>query len=108
MNRDMRSLCDQVGTMICSNPCLTLRELARSIGTDRHNIEHAMRKHCSPSFRELKKQARLNRAMILLLEGPIHYSVKEIAADIGVTPNALSRFIKLMTGYGATELRCQK
>jgi transcriptional regulator GlxA family with amidase domain len=107
MNRDMRSLCTKVEFLISANPRFTVQEIAHSIGTDRHNIESAVRIHCGCRFEELKKRARLKRTRTLLDEQPSRY-LKEVAAEVGVTPNHLSRFIKLMTGQRARDLRCHK
>jgi transcriptional regulator GlxA family with amidase domain len=107
MREGMQLLCERAASLLSANPSLTLHEIARTIGTDRHNIEHALRERWGISFRELKIKARLKGALTLLKEQPGRY-VKEIAADVGLTPNHLSRFIRSMTGHCATESRRHK
>jgi AraC-like DNA-binding protein len=107
MRQDIRMISMRADSLLSANPSLTLQGLARAIGTDRHNIEHAVRKRYGFSFNELKKRYRLKRAMTLLDEQPNSY-IKEIAAEIGLTPNYLSHFIRCMTGHCATAVRRQK
>ena len=108
MDADVKELCEKVISLLLSKSDLSLQEIARSIGTDRHKIEQAVAEQCGFCFRELKKRARLNHALRLLKEEqPVRY-VKEIAAELGITPNALSRSVKSMTGRCPTDLRNQK
>jgi methylphosphotriester-DNA--protein-cysteine methyltransferase len=83
-------------------------QLSRTIGVDRHIIECTIRAHLGITFRELQKKMRLKQALALLLEEQRDNSLKETAAIMGITPNALSRLIKSSTGYTATELRHHK
>jgi len=107
MHHNMHLISTRVDSLLLVDQSLTLQEIAHSIGIDRHKIEAAIQERYSFSFRELKKQVRLKRAVALLEKQPRCY-IKEISAVLGVTPNYLSRFIKSMTGHCATELRCQK
>jgi len=108
MDADIKELCERVVALLFSKSDLSLQEIARSVGTDRHKIEQAVTGQYGFCFCELKKRARLNRALKLLREEqPVRY-VKEIAAELGITPNALSRLVKSMTGRCPTDLRNQK
>jgi AraC-like DNA-binding protein len=108
MSQEMDFLSQKVGYLLSANPGLTLKEIARSVGVDRHKIEWAVRQQYGFSFRELKKRTKLKRVTKLLLERQRSFCIKEIAFEVGLTPNALSRFIKSMTGKCATELQCPK
>jgi methylphosphotriester-DNA--protein-cysteine methyltransferase len=107
MPQDILLLSQRVNALLSNNPKLTLKALARSIGIDRHKIEHAIRKQYSLSFRDLKKRTQLKRVLKLLEEHPNSY-IKEIASEVGFTPNHLSRFIRSLTGRCATEIQRHK
>jgi AraC-like DNA-binding protein len=108
MKSNVRLLCRQIDLLISSNPRVTLSELSHSIGMDRRRIEYALREKYGCSFREFKNRARLNHVMALLTEENTRISIKEVATTIGITPNALSRFIRSKTGNCAKELRSNK
>jgi len=94
--------------MISANPNMSLCALSETLGVERHIIERVVHEHAGFSFRELKKCVRVKRALFLLSgKRPVSY-VKEIAPVVGITPNALSRLIKNMTGCSARELKCHK
>jgi AraC-like DNA-binding protein len=97
----------KVESLLSEDPSLTLHELAQALGTDRHKIEQSIRARYGFSFRELKKRVRLERALTLLEMQRGSY-IKEIAAEVGLTPNYLSHFVKSMTGRLATDVRRQK
>ena len=103
MRGDMNLLYKQVNDLISSKLCIKLHELADSIGIDRRKIEGALRERYGYGFREFKNQARQKRINKLLAEKRI--SIKDIAIKMGVTPNALSRFIRTRMGKCSRELR---
>ena len=102
------SVFNHIDSLISANPRLRLQELAQTVGIDRHQIEQEIRERCGFCYGELKRRARLKRVLALLLEENPSRSVKEIAAEVGLTPNHLSRFVRSMTGHRASELRCHK
>jgi AraC-like DNA-binding protein len=104
MRIDLALLFDHILSVLLSNPEISLTNISSSIGVDRHKIEAAVRIHGGISFRELKNRSRLKKALLLLHNNPINPSIKEIAARLKMSPNALSRFIKTMTGHSATYL----
>jgi AraC-like DNA-binding protein len=108
MPRNTYLLFKKIEHMIGADPSLSLRALSATFGVDRHIIEHAVGEHAGFTFRELKKGARLKRALILLSAERPRSFVKEVAPAVGLTPNALSRFIRSATGCSATELRSSK
>jgi AraC-like DNA-binding protein len=108
MSRNTYLLFKKIEHRIAADPSLSLRALSATFGVDRHIIEHAVREHAGSTFRELKKGARLKRALVLLSHERHGSHVKEIAAAVGLTPNARSRFIRSATGCSATELRSSK
>jgi hypothetical protein len=59
MHEDMKSLSRRIASLLSSNPNLKLRDIARFIGANRHNIEHAVKTQYGFRFQELKKMARL-------------------------------------------------
>jgi AraC-like DNA-binding protein len=105
MREGMQLLCERAASLLTANPGLPLHEIARSIGTDRHNLQRAIREQYSFGFRELKKRIQLKQALTLLTEERRSLYIKEIAAEIGLTANALSRFTRSMTGRCPTDLR---
>jgi transcriptional regulator GlxA family with amidase domain len=90
--------------MLSANPRLTLAEIAHRTGTDRRKIQRIIKAQYGCGFKGLKNAIRLQRAQALLTDLHRKYSVKEVAAEVGVTPNALSRFIKTMIGCCPTKL----
>lgn len=90
---------------LASNLRLKLGDVARLTGISRHRIQRAIKEECGCSFRDLKKRIQIDYVNRFLSDSHRIYSIKEIAAAIGITPNALSRFIKVATGYYPTELR---
>ena len=107
MRQDTHSISQSVDYLISADPRLKLRELARAIGTDRHSIEYSIRERYGISFRELKKGYRMKRVQTLFEQHP-GISIKQIAAEVGVTPNHLSHFIRSITGQCAREWRRHK
>jgi hypothetical protein len=108
MSNDISPLHKRIDDLISANPSITLQELARSMGIDRHKIESAIQEHYGYGFRELKNWARLNLIVSLLTEQGPRIFLNEIAITVGLTPNALYRFIRSMTGRCARELRGNK
>jgi AraC-like DNA-binding protein len=102
---ELLALCKQIESLILAKPCIALRELSSSIGVNRQKIEYAIRMQYNFNFRQLKKYALMNQVRELLFANAPHLFIKEIAAVVGMTPNALSRFVKSMTGYTASEIR---
>jgi AraC-like DNA-binding protein len=105
MSRDTYLLFRNIEDMISVDPSLSLRALSAAFAVDRHIIEHAVREHAGFTFSGLKRDARLKRALFLLSGERSRSLIKEVAAAVGLTPNALSRFIRSATGCSATELR---
>jgi AraC-like DNA-binding protein len=101
-------LCKRISALISSNLNMTLRETANAVGINRRYIQDALRQRYGFSFREFKNQTRLNYITSLLTEEGAHTKIKEIARTIGVTPNALSRFVRSRMGNCPRELRDDK
>jgi|WetSurMetagenome_2_1015567.scaffolds.fasta_scaffold261487_1 AraC-like DNA-binding protein len=108
MQRDTASIAQEIVMLLCSNPQLTLKDIACVVAVDRHSIQKAIREQYRCSFRYLQNQIRLSYVRSLLREEHCRYCIKEIAESMGITPNALSRFVKTMTGHYPTELRSLK
>jgi methylphosphotriester-DNA--protein-cysteine methyltransferase len=105
MQTEIISTSHKIALLLSSNPQLMLKEVARAIAVDRHGIQRAIREECGFSFRHLKKTIRLNYINARLNDVHRNCSIKEIASDIGITPNALSRLVKNATGFYPTKLR---
>jgi AraC-like DNA-binding protein len=101
-------LCKRINDMISSNPCMTLPKLAQLSGINRWKIENILREQLGYGFRELNNRARLNSIMPFLIDDNARIAIKDIACKMGISPNALSRFIHSMTGKSARELRDSK
>jgi len=96
---------EELALILQSNPRITLKEIACLTGTERHKIQRTIKKQYGCSFKGLRKAIRLKCARALLRDERRRYSVKEIASELGLTPNYLSRLFKSMTGKCPTELR---
>ncbi len=104
MAKDPKLLLKQIDTYLFSDPSLSLRELAHTLGTDRRVIERAVREIRGVSFREMQKRERLTAALELL-KIQRDLQIKEIADSLGFSPNAFSRFIRTMTGKPPSQHR---
>ena len=91
---DLKLLAERVSSRLADDPGVKLRELSKEFGIDRHMIERALRETRQIGFRQLKQEVRLAYARKFL--GAL--AVKEVACQLGMSPNALSRFIKAKTG----------
>jgi AraC-like DNA-binding protein len=105
MSGNMRLIHKRITALIFSNPCITLQELAVSLGIDRKKIEGALKEQYGYGFRELKNRVRLNYVAELLTKDAPRISIKEIAAAVNINPTNISRFIRSMTGCCPSELR---
>lgn len=101
-------LCDRVNSFISANPSLMLKEVVHCLAVDRHTIERVLREHYAMTFRELKIKRKVEIAIVMLKQEIPRLYLKEIAADLAMTPNALSRTIKKVTGHSATKVRLPK
>jgi len=105
MSSDIALINKRISELVFANPCLTLPELAISLGIDRRKIEEALKKQYGHGFRALKNKVRLDYIIKLLVKDNPRNSIKEIATAVDMHPNNLSRFIRMMTGCCARELR---
>jgi adenylyl-sulfate kinase len=77
---------------------VTLTEVAREVGVERHTVERVVRSVIGQSFRELQKSLLCERANLLLEQGR---AIKEIAFEVGFgSPQSFHRFIRRT--YGTT------
>ena len=97
MSRQPYNLFADIELTLRAEVSATLVELSRTLGTDRHNIERAVHLVTGVTFRQFKKQKKLERATTLLNKG---LYVKEIAEILGYSsPTSFTRFIKNATGH---------
>lgn len=74
----------------------TLREWATHLGLSQRNLIRRVRAETGMSFRELRRQARVNAALELLTLGQ---SVTSVALDVGFeSPSAFSHAFRQVTG----------
>lgn len=90
----MSILSRRLGSLLKTDPGLSLSDLTRTIDANHDGIECAIQTKDKPGFRELKRRNRLNRAVMRLIEGQSGLYLEEIAALIGVKPNALPHLIR--------------
>jgi adenylyl-sulfate kinase len=82
---------------------VSLSELARHIGVERHTIEKLVRSTTGQSFRQLQQVLLLERAKLLLDQGK---PIKEVAFDLGFEhPQSFHRFVKKFSGTTPSCLR---
>jgi AraC-like DNA-binding protein len=100
-----RSLFQDIEFQISYNPRIKLAELAHNLGVDRHTIERIVLKITRKSFREYKKEKILDNVRRFLAEASEEVTIKEIAALLGYSSAAFSRFVKAATGQTPTQVR---
>jgi AraC-like DNA-binding protein len=105
MTYNLPKLFSDVQACLGRNPCVSLHELSRTLGVERHTIEKAMNHIAGISFQKYQKQRLLARALNLLIQHG-ELSEKQIAANLGYgSTQAFSRFIKARTGKTPSEIR---
>jgi hypothetical protein len=104
MYRDVAPLFNNIVDLLSANPQISLYAISSTMRIERHKIEQAVRIHSGLCYRDLKNMLRLKQALALLHNEQLSLSIKQIAAKMDMTPNALSRFIKTMTGRSASEI----
>jgi len=82
---------------------LTLVDLGRTLGVDRHTIERAVHLAAGVTFRKFKRLKQLERAQVLLKEGLL---VKEVADKLGYrSSDAFSRAFNAVFGCPPRSLK---
>jgi adenylylsulfate kinase-like enzyme/AraC-like DNA-binding protein len=82
---------------------VTLREVAREVGVERHTIEKVVRSATGQSFRQFQGALLFERAKILLEQGK---SIKEVAFELGFGhPQSFHRFVRKSAGVTPSSLR---
>jgi adenylyl-sulfate kinase len=75
---------------------VTLSEIAREVGVERHTLEKVIRLITGQSFRHLRQTVLLARAKTLLDQGK---AIKEVAFELGfVHPQSFHRFVRKSSG----------
>ncbi len=105
MAYDLRKLFRIINSYLLSSPRVSLQELSRRTGVERHTIEKAVRMATGMTFRELRNRMMLEEARRLLEDEP-NRSIKEIAFMLNYrSQRAFSRFMRTMAGNSPSELR---
>lgn len=105
MSYDRLTLGNDVVELLRRNPRLTLIELARRTGVERHTVESACREVTGLIFRALKREYQYRRACELLRQRP-YLSIKQVASGLGYSNSqSFSRFIQRTVGQSPTTLR---
>lgn len=82
---------------------VTLAEVSRAVGTERHAIETTVRFITGQSFREFQQGLLLERSNTLLQQGK---PIKEVAFELGFgSPQSFHRFVRRASGKTPTSLR---
>jgi AraC-like DNA-binding protein len=108
MPHDMPSLFTSIAAQVSADSGMKLHNLARILGVDRHTIETAVRQVLGIRFCDFKKTKRVTRAVRLLRRRQQPLYVREIAYVLGLSPNALSRLIKSVTGESPRQIRAPR
>lgn len=94
-------------TLLSDDPTLTLSDVSRALGLERHTLERAFREHFGKTFRSVRLQIRFRHACVALTRQP-PISIKEVAGELGyATPQAFSRFVVKMSGQCPAQLRVE-
>ncbi len=94
MYQGMSILAGRLGSLLKTDPGLSLHELTRTIDADRDGVECSIQEQHMLDLKKLKRKDRLSRAVMRLAEGQTGLYLEEIAALIGVKPNALPHLIR--------------
>jgi AraC-like DNA-binding protein len=98
------SLFTKIDNLLFDNPGISLYQVSRTIGIDRHMIQHIVSRMTRMSFRNYQKQHKL-RQVIRIISNKKTVRVKELAALLDYdSSEAFSRFIKQMTGISSKRL----
>lgn len=90
--------------LIWAEPCRRLSEVARMVGLSQSRLQHLIRIRKHVSFRQVRSQARVGRAIHLLERTTL--SVKEISARLGYShPPAFVRAFRRSLGKMPLEWR---
>jgi AraC-like DNA-binding protein len=82
---------------------VTLSEVARKVGVERHTLEKVVRSTTGQSFRQLQRTLLLERAKVLLAQ---EKSIKEVAFELGFGhPQSFHRFVRKSSGGTPSSLR---
>ena len=104
MTYNLINLFVEADSRLSDNPQLHLYDLAKELGVSSRTIETAIQLGCGKTYRQLKKQKRLEKLQVLLSRGGL--SRKEVAALIGFrSTEAFSRFVRSNTGKPPSELQ---
>ena len=95
----------KINDLLSDNPSISLFELARIVGVDRHKLQQHIHEFTNKTFREYQKGKKILRVIKILGEKE-DIRVKEIASLLKYrSPKAFSRFIKNTTGRTTKHLR---
>ncbi len=104
MTYNLINLYVEADSRLSDSPQLHLYDLAKELGVSSRTIETAIQLGCGKTYRQLKKQKRLDKLQILLNQGGL--SRKEVAALVGFrSTEAFSRFVKSNTGRPPSDFR---
>jgi transcriptional regulator GlxA family with amidase domain len=102
---DLHRIFLQVTRDVEMAPSISLTQLSRKLGIERHTIEKAVKNATGSPFREFRASIVLKHARGLLRDQS-NRTIKEVAFILGYrSQGSLSRFIRAETGYSAKELK---
>lgn len=105
MAYDLDSLARQTKNLIVNERSITLTEVSRRLGVDRHTLEKAVVTVAGMNFRHFRHRLLFDEAVAMLRAEP-NLSVKEVAFKFGFSSQrSFGRFIKSISGKPPTELR---
>jgi len=102
---DRRKLVGMIDELLSENPRISLLQIARELGIERHTIEKAVHHVRQMSFLAHRQKELVRRAQVLLNDKRA-FGEKEVAAKLGFASlEAFIRFTKVQTGMTPKQLR---
>lgn len=90
--------------LLRSNPKLTLFDVTRALGLERHTIEKAVRTLTSMTFRQWRLTVQMEQAAQILASSNL--TIKETAFSLGYrSPRSFSRAFRARLGVSPVEYR---
>ncbi len=91
-------------TLLSKDPTVSLHQIARAIGIDRHAIQKAVSRTTGNSFQSYQKRLKIHRVRELVIKEEVR-TVKQLADRMNYnSPESFTRFIKQTTGMSAKNL----
>lgn len=105
MAYDLSNIFSRIVHDLEMTPSVSLAQISRNLGVERHTVEKAIKATTGITFREFRANILLKHAEDLLKDRS-NRTVKEVAFALGYrSQGSLSRFIRMATGRPTRSLR---